>query len=135
LIAEVRRERTRRLTDLAGLDAKTVIWIARRIRDEHRPAVEWLNTNTAETFRFFAVEVELWKIGGCLPAPHFNIVVKANDWVKLERAQQAQASAASLCRPDKRRAITTCSHRVDHQQDGDRGQAQADNQDQSVQWH
>lgn len=84
------------LTYLAGLDAKTVIWIARRIRDEHRAAIEWLNTNTAETFRFFALEVELWKIGESLPAPRFNIVVKPNDWVKLERAQQAQSSADSL---------------------------------------
>jgi hypothetical protein len=84
------------LTYLAGLDAKTVIWIARRIRDEHRAAVEWLNTNTTEIFRFFAVEVEFWKIGESLPAPRFNIVVKPNDWVKLERAQQVQSSADSL---------------------------------------
>lgn len=47
------------LTYLAGYDAKMVIWIARRIRDEHRAAVEWLNTNTGEAFRFFSIEVEL----------------------------------------------------------------------------
>lgn len=84
------------MTYLAGLDAKTVIWIAKRIRDEHRAAIEWLNTNTSEAFRFFAVEVELWRIGDSSPAPRFNIVVKPNDWVKLERAQQAQSSADSL---------------------------------------
>jgi hypothetical protein len=84
------------LTYLAGLDARTVVWIARRIRDEHRAACEWLNTNTGEAFRFFAVEVELWRIGESAPAPRFNIVVKPNDWVKAERAQQAQSSAETL---------------------------------------
>jgi hypothetical protein len=44
------------LTYLAGLDAKTVIWIARRVRDEHRAAVEWLNTNTSEIFRFLRLK-------------------------------------------------------------------------------
>jgi hypothetical protein len=84
------------LTYLAGHDAKTVIWIARRIRDEHRAAVEWLNTNTGEAFRFFAIEVELWRIGDSPPAPRFNVVVKPNDWVKAERAQQAQNSPDAI---------------------------------------
>jgi hypothetical protein len=81
------------LTYLAGLEAKTVVWVAQRIRDEHRAAIEWLNTNTAEAFRFFAIEVELWRISGSPPAPRFNIVVKPNDWARVERAKQAQAPA------------------------------------------
>lgn len=84
------------LTYLTGLDAKTVIWIAKRIRDEHRAAVEWLNTNTPELFRFFAIELELWRIAESPPAPRFNLVVKPNDWLKAERAQQMQSSPEAL---------------------------------------
>jgi hypothetical protein len=84
------------LTYLAGVDAKTVIWIARRIRDEHRAAVEWLNTNTIEAFRFFAIEVELWRIGESSPAPRFSVVVKPNAWIKAERAQQTQNSPEAI---------------------------------------
>src|SRR5207245_1038569 len=32
------------------------------------------------SFRFFGLEVELWRIGSSAPAPKFNIVSKPNDW-------------------------------------------------------
>src|SRR5712692_154406 len=48
------------LTYVAGQEGKaTVLWIAERIREEHRAAFDWLNTNTPEDFKFFAVEVEV----------------------------------------------------------------------------
>jgi hypothetical protein len=31
---------------------------------------------------FFAVEIELWRIGDSPMAPSFNVVVKPNDWAK-----------------------------------------------------
>jgi hypothetical protein len=52
------------LTYLAGIDgAKTVVWIAETIQSDHRAAVDWLNANTTEDFSFFAIEIELWRIG------------------------------------------------------------------------
>ena len=40
----------------------------------------WLNRITDESFRFFGLEVELWRIGDSPAAPKFNIVSKPNDW-------------------------------------------------------
>ena len=68
------------MTYAAGLDAVTVIWIAASFTDEHRAALDWLNSITDERFRFFGLEVELWRIGESPPAPKFNIVSKPNDW-------------------------------------------------------
>lgn len=71
------------LTYASGLEAVTIVWIAARFTDEHRSTLDWLNRITDETFRFFGVEVELWRIGDSAPAPRFNIVSKPNNWSKL----------------------------------------------------
>ncbi|MGD9920373.1 MAG: DUF4268 domain-containing protein [Pseudorhodoplanes sp.] len=68
------------LTYAAGLEAATIIWVAARFTEEHRAALDWLNKITDDSFRFFGLEVELWRIGESLPAPKFNIVAKPNDW-------------------------------------------------------
>lgn len=68
------------LTYAAGLDVVTIVWIAAKIRDEHRAALDWLNKITDESSHFFGLEVELWCIGKSAPAPRFNIVSKPNDW-------------------------------------------------------
>jgi hypothetical protein len=70
------------LTYGAGLKALTVVWIAERFTDEHRAALDWLNEITAESFGFFGLEIELWRIGDSAAAPKFNIVSKPNDWAK-----------------------------------------------------
>lgn len=68
------------LTYAAGLDAVTIIWIAAKVTDEHRAALDWLNEITAAEIRFFALEVELWRIGDSPVAPKFNVVCQPNDW-------------------------------------------------------
>ena len=60
----------------AGLDAKIVVWISPDVRDEHREAVHWLNEQTTDSVAFFAVELEVWRIGDSLPAPRFNVVTR-----------------------------------------------------------
>lgn len=79
------------LTYAAGLNAKTMIWVAAKFTDEHRAALDWLNDNTGEDISFFGLEIELWKIGQSSPAPKFNIVSKPNDWSKAVRNQAATA--------------------------------------------
>ena len=69
-------------TYAAGLDAVTVVWIARRFTEEHRAALDWLNRITHEDFHFFGLEIELWRIDDSRPAPKFNLVVKPNEWSK-----------------------------------------------------
>lgn len=68
------------LTYASGLEAVTIVWIAARFTDEHRSTLDWLNRITDDTFRFFGLEVELWRIGDSPAAPKFNIVSKPNDW-------------------------------------------------------
>lgn len=68
------------LTYSAGLQAITVVWLAAHFRDEHRAALDWLNAITPDRFRFFGLEIELWKIGNSSVAPKFNIVSMPNDW-------------------------------------------------------
>jgi hypothetical protein len=82
------------LTYLAGIEnAKTVVWIAETIQPDHRAAVDWLNTNTTEDFSFFAIEIELWRIGNSPPAPRFNVIASPNDWTKSARGASVQVSS------------------------------------------
>ena len=62
------------LTYLAGLEAKTIIWIAREFDDAHRSAVNWLNEHTTDPFAFFAVRLKVVRIGDSPLAPVFEIV-------------------------------------------------------------
>jgi hypothetical protein len=79
----------------AGVGARKVIWVAESFRPEHAAAFQFLNENTTEELSFFAVEVELWKIGDSPLAPKFEVVVKPNDWVKSGREQARAATSSS----------------------------------------
>ena len=75
------------ITYCAGLQASTFIWIASQIREEHRAAVDWLNAITDESYNFFAIEVQLFKIGDSPVAPNFKVVAKPNGWSKSVKKQ------------------------------------------------
>jgi len=70
------------ITYASGFDAETIIWIVKDVRDEHKQAIDWLNENTNEKVRFFAINIELWRIGDSDLAPKFNIISKPNNWSK-----------------------------------------------------
>ncbi|MEQ8826841.1 MAG: DUF4268 domain-containing protein [Parvibaculum sp.] len=70
------------LTYASGLQAVTIIWVAARFTEEHRATLDWLNEITDTSFRFFGLEVELWRIGGSPVAPRFNVISKPNNWTK-----------------------------------------------------
>jgi len=78
------------LTYASGLEAVTIVWLAGYFTEEHRSTLDWLNRITDESFRFFGLEVELWRIGDSPAAPKFNIVSKPNDWSQSV-AQAARA--------------------------------------------
>ena len=83
------------LTYAAGLDAVTVVWVARTFREEHRAALDWFNQITNDRYRFFGVEIGLVKIGDSDPAPTFNVVAKPNDWSRGMRRRSASELARS----------------------------------------
>ena len=70
------------ITYASGLDAEIIVWIVKDVRDEHEKAVNWLNENTDEKINFFAIRMELWKIGDSQIAPKFHIISQPNDWAK-----------------------------------------------------
>jgi hypothetical protein len=76
------------LTYLAGLEAKTVIWLATDFREPHLSAVKWLNEHTAGAFSFFAVRLRVVRIGDSPAAPIFDVLARPNLW---ERQLQAVA--------------------------------------------
>jgi len=80
------------LTYCAGTDARVVIWVAPSFSDEHLAALEWLNNNTVSDVAFFAVEVELLRIGSSPLAPNFKALIKPNQWVKTTRSGAVQAA-------------------------------------------
>jgi hypothetical protein len=90
------------LTYAAGTGARKVIWVAESFRPEHVAALEFLNQNTTDDLNFFAVEVELWRIGDSPLAPKFEVVVKPNEWAKTGREQ---AKAAAHATPAKQRQL------------------------------
>lgn len=79
------------LTYAAGLQAFTVVWIAKKFTEEHRATLDWLNSITDNSkVNFFGLEIELWKIGTSAPAPKFNVVVEPNNW----RAQVSEGASS-----------------------------------------
>ena len=83
------------LTYLAGIgsDEANIVWLATLFREEHRAAIDWLNRSTIGGYDFFAVEIEVIRIGDSAPAPRFNVVAMPNDWAR--QARQAVRGAAS----------------------------------------
>lgn len=79
------------MTYASGVDAKTVIWVSKEVREEHRKAVDWLNQITNDDMEFFAVEIQLITIDESQPAPFFNIKASPNDWSKMQKVKLNQA--------------------------------------------
>ena len=82
------------VTYAAGLDTRVMVWVAPQIREEHRQAIDWLNQVTREEYNFFAVRIELLRIGERY-APDFVIVASPNAWQRRIRnvADRAEPSA------------------------------------------
>ena len=74
------------LTYVAGLEAKSLIWIAPQFRKSHLAAIRWLNMNTSEIFSFFAVKLRVVKIGASPFAPLFEILEQPNNWQRHLRS-------------------------------------------------
>ncbi|WP_379546829.1 DUF4268 domain-containing protein [Qipengyuania sp. DSG2-2] len=68
------------LTYASGLEAVSIVWIASKFTEEHRSTLDWLNRITEDQFRFFGLEVELWKIADSPAAPKFNVISQPNNW-------------------------------------------------------
>ena len=79
------------LTYLAGLEAQTVIGVAREFDEAHLSAVRWLNDHTAEPFAFFAVRVRVLRIADSPYVPVFEVVERPSQWDRHLRSQAADS--------------------------------------------
>ena len=77
------------LTYAAHFKASTVVWVAKAFADQHRAAIDWLNETSVEGTQFFALEIEVWRIGESAYAPKFNMVAKPNNWTRGGRSTAA----------------------------------------------
>ena len=73
-------------TYAAGLNASSCIWIAKSFTEEHRAAIDWLNSISDDDHNFFAIEIKLYRIGESPLAPTFNVV--ANPIIGLNQFGQ-----------------------------------------------
>jgi hypothetical protein len=77
------------ITYASGLDAKVVVWIVKKAKEEHRSAIEWLNNNTRSGIDFFLLEIHAYRIGDSDPAPKFEIIEQPNDFIKYSKISAA----------------------------------------------
>ena len=82
------------LTYAAGTNPTTIVWVATGFRPEHRAAIDWLNERTDEDTRFFAVEIQVVRIGTSPPAPAFKLVAQPNDWGKQVKASTSSGPSS-----------------------------------------
>ena len=80
------------LTYGSGLNADISIWIAPLFRDEHLHALTSLNESNAGKRLFFAIQVEVFKIGESAPAPFFKLLVRPTNWNTTRRTPSATPS-------------------------------------------
>ena len=85
------------ITYLGGVDARTVVWIARDFEAAHLAAVDWLNRNTLGDYRFFAVRLRTVRIADSPIAPIFEVVGRPNEWQRdVRNAVSAPGSRAEI---------------------------------------
>ena len=77
------------LTYLAGVQAQTVIWVARDFDESHRSAIRWLNDHTEEPFAFFAVRVRVVQIADSPLVPLFEVLERPSAWDRTVRTTVA----------------------------------------------
>src|SRR5271157_3650817 len=83
------------ITYAAGLGAKTLIWVSDKFCDEHREALDWLNSNTGEQLAFWGLEIRAFRIDGSRPAPQFALISGPNAATKAVREKFPSANAPS----------------------------------------
>lgn len=107
------------LTYLAGLEARTVIWIAREFNEAHLSAVQWLNENAGDElnpFDFFAVQLKVVQIDNSRLAPLFEVLERPSGWDRSIRASTSEPGPLAEVVRGRRSFWTHYSRR--HPEDG-----------------
>jgi hypothetical protein len=86
------------LTYAGGFEPAYVVWIAKEIRNEHKAALEWLNSVTNTQTYFFGIEVKAIRIDDSNPAPLLDVVVQPNSWSKQAHESKSAANDSPRAR-------------------------------------
>lgn len=86
------------ITYASGKAADLVIWIVKKAREEHRAAIEWLNSHTTDDIGFILCEVKLYHIGDSDIAPAFVVIEQPNDWAKGMKQAKSDGQRKKLPR-------------------------------------
>lgn len=86
------------ITYAAGLETAYAVLVAPEFREEHRSALNWLNSISDEDHGFFGVVIEAWRIGESLPAPRLRVEVKPDDWSRAVKAVTVESNTQGLYR-------------------------------------
>lgn len=70
------------LTYMSYLNGKVIIWICDKYYDEHIKAINYLNEITSDEYSFYAIELQLYKIGDDIKYK-YNIIAKPDYIGKL----------------------------------------------------
>lgn len=84
----------------AGKNADIIIWIVRRADEEHKAAVDWLNSRTGNRTGIFLCEIKLFRIGSSEPAVKFEMISRPNNWAKEVRKISEDATDIEKLRFD-----------------------------------
>ncbi len=81
------------ITYASGKSADIIIWVVKHAREEHKAAIEWLNSRTDDKVAFFLCEIKLYKIGSSEPAVKLEVIERPNDWTKeIKKADNMRPS-------------------------------------------
>ena len=84
------------LTYLAGINAQTVVWVARDFTEAHLSAVRWLNEHTADPFAFLAVRVRVVRIAESPIAPTFEVLERPSEWDRRLRVISLETGLSEI---------------------------------------
>ena len=83
------------ITYVAGLEAAYGVLLAPKFMDEHRSALNYLNSISKDEYGFFGVVLEAWRIGDSIPAPRLRVDIKPDNWSRSVKDQQSARMSKS----------------------------------------
>src|SRR5262249_14629771 len=85
----------------SGLGARTVVWVAKEFTDEHRQALDGLNSRMEGDVSFFGLQIQLLRIANSPPAPQFRIVSSPNTWARtVQQAQRGELTETKVAQQE-----------------------------------
>jgi len=73
------------ITYASGLGASIVVWVSKEFREQHREAIDWLNSISGADVGFFGLKIDVIRIDKSRPAIELKIVASPNEWAKESR--------------------------------------------------